>query len=55
MSIKRILELHNQGLSTRAIARQLTEEKIPTMTGGEIWNFGTIAKMIKKHLVKGYV
>src|SRR5436305_5142909 len=39
--VKRIFEMHDQGYSIRAIAKQLTEEGIPTRKG-DIWKASTV-------------
>ena len=47
-TIKRILELAAEGMGSRNIAKRLNEEGIPTATGGDVWNFGTIAKILRR-------
>lgn len=36
-------------MSARAIARHLTEQRIPSPTGGERWNGATVARVIARH------
>jgi DNA invertase Pin-like site-specific DNA recombinase len=43
---KRVLDLHKQGHSLRAIAATLTSENIPTAYGGQ-WRASTIAHLLK--------
>ena len=42
---ERVAELHEQGLSLRGVAAQLTAEGVPTATGGQ-WHASTVRKVL---------
>ncbi|MCF7496509.1 recombinase family protein [Vibrio sp. L5-1] len=52
--IRRVLSLYNQGIGSLKIARQLTEENIPTLSGKRIaWGQTTVANIVKSHALYG--
>ncbi|EHH2551022.1 recombinase family protein [Vibrio parahaemolyticus] len=52
--IRRILNLYNQGIGSLKIARQLTEESIPTLSGKRsAWGQTTVANIVKSHALYG--
>jgi DNA invertase Pin-like site-specific DNA recombinase len=44
--LARIVELHEDGASNRAIAGELNAEGVPTVNGGKKWHHGTIGGLI---------
>lgn len=52
--IRRILILYNQGIGSLKIARQLTEENVPTLSGKRsAWGQTTVANIVKSHALYG--
>jgi DNA invertase Pin-like site-specific DNA recombinase len=47
-TVEKIIGLHNEGLSFRAIARQLNLEAIPTTHGGLNWYASTVSKTVAR-------
>lgn len=46
--VRRIFDMFlNEGLGVRAIARRLTEEKVPTCTGKEAWSPAVVLKILR--------
>ncbi|BCN82702.1 recombinase family protein [Prescottella equi] len=45
---RRIQVLRAEGLGAKAIASQLTEEGIPTATGGETWHYSTVRRVLQR-------
>jgi hypothetical protein len=52
---RRIVELKSQGASQGAIAKMFTEEGLPTLKGGTVWNQGTIGTMIQRLKKEGKI
>lgn len=46
---RRIVQLHERGLSTHAIAERLTLEGVPTARGGQWWHT-TVAGVLRRHV-----
>jgi hypothetical protein len=44
----RILKFSHDGVSRGQIAKQLTDEGIPTLKGGNVWHRGTIGNMLDR-------
>ncbi|MBF6210697.1 recombinase family protein [Nocardia puris] len=45
---RRIQVLAGQGLGAKAIAAQLTAEGIPTATGGAVWHYSTVRRVLAR-------
>lgn len=45
---RRIQVLAGQGLGAKAIAARLTEERIPTATGGDTWHYSTVRRALQR-------
>jgi site-specific DNA recombinase len=50
--VRRIYRLHRQGKGTKAIAKLLTQEGVPTRSG-KPWNFNTVARILDQPLYHG--
>lgn len=48
---RKVLELHSQGLSLNAIAKELTAQGIPTATGGN-WHASTVHRIVNSETAK---
>ena len=52
-TVRLIYSLFIAGLSPKAIAKKLTEEKLPTPCGKEMWREGTVRSILKNEKYKG--
>ena len=52
-TVRLIFKLFLEGLSCKAIAKELTKRQIPTATGKAIWNGGTIRHMLENEKLAG--
>ena len=50
--IRKILTLHQSGLSNRNVAKKLNEQSIPTKKKTSGWNHETIRQIIKRNKLK---
>ena len=47
-TVKKIIDLHEEGFSINAIARQLNLEAVPTSHGGANWYASTVSKTLAR-------
>jgi len=50
---RRIFDMFLEGISYGDMAKQLTNEKIPTVTGKQIWQGGTIRRILHNEKYAG--